>query len=1282
MLFGGAFVASAGIGSEASPLRENPFSEATRLNHAEGSELDVAGRELRRQRAAVDGEAERSYGDELARAQELAELLDGKTPAELEERFSDLVRLYNQDGALAEANARLVEDFAAVRASLVERKMDRVFLERHDAAVAEHEARSIEIAALLAELRAASGEPLARQAALEMVCAWFSLHPAEVRPALGNAEPNPPTRQPIENRIELAELGLDSRGIRLPPTPPARALRGDPEPADLAETPDARFAAAIQGLAASLEGSALRIFNFVRNEIEFDPYVGSRRGAEETLRLRAGNDMDQASLLIALLRVSGIPARYATGRVEMDVEAACSWLGTESPAAAGSILATAGMGGATIYNGSEVVALQCNRVWVEAHLPFSEYRGAGAASGEELWVPLDPAFKRYHNRIGVDPLLVMEFNPDSFIREYFQNLELARIEDVFAMRISAALGAQSPAVTLRENSLARAIARSELPWLPASVPNRLLQRGETFSEIPQERRYGIRFLIQSAGSTLDHSVSLPEIAGRQVTVSYIGATAADVNLIAASGGLFGVSQPWLVKVKPQLRIDGCVVATGSGDIGLGRNQTSRIFFTTPSPESETASIENTLIAGNYEGHAIDTGRVRVDPGNRELACQEDFAGGFLHKLGMRYLELNDRTDRRLASMMQGVVWKGVSNAILSQQVRVIFSGSTPLTFRYAGLSVDADRAGASFFSAYGNGHVYQYGRIRGAQSSQNENLIFETQLGRESVSTIKILSLSALLGIPIYEITPSNAGTVLPLLAQPVAVRNDVIAQLNLGKHVTIPRSQISYFDWGGTGWMQLDPVNGSGGYIISGGISGGATAEEEEAGPGCERVDNVKFEPEAPGNTYSNCQDEPVTIIVTLTGLDEECETVSTRQERVTFTPSSLPTGLHQFRFGSPGDCGCAVDTVTVVIKGSAALFHDTDGRLSAAGILEISNPLSENIRGRLAGGPPTTRWVASAGATPSELTGTDVTFDVAVPPSLVRSSLPNLITIFVAPPAPVSISVEDIAEACGVDVRIYPFSSREFSFAIAIGPSAKKSQSDAADAGQSLGETVQGLESIVRFLDNAQEQLEALRTLARTMRSPVEPPKFAVSSSVSIKDVIAEDKSSNLVTYTLDVGGNVDIGVSWKFPVLTTAMVAVPPPLAEAAIEVMMEGKVGARLAGIADFQRASGWLKAIYPQATLFINVGVGLGARVSVASGIAEISVEASTGLQMAVKVYPQIAGWSLQLGGEWQVEIGGLTAGYKVGALWGLWTSSGSWKLYDPIPYPAEPRKFTILQLPP
>lgn len=68
----------------------------------------------------------------------------------------------------------------------------------------------------------------------------------------------------------------------------------------------------IENLAASMEYDPARIFEFVYNGIEYEHYFGSKRGAHMTLLEGAGNDMDQAALLVALFRAAGHQAGYVS----------------------------------------------------------------------------------------------------------------------------------------------------------------------------------------------------------------------------------------------------------------------------------------------------------------------------------------------------------------------------------------------------------------------------------------------------------------------------------------------------------------------------------------------------------------------------------------------------------------------------------------------------------------------------------------------------------------------------------------------------------------------------------------------------------------------------------------------------------------------------------------------------------------------------------------------------------------------------------------------------------
>jgi Transglutaminase-like superfamily/LVIVD repeat len=76
----------------------------------------------------------------------------------------------------------------------------------------------------------------------------------------------------------------------------------------------------IQSEAAVLGNDPTRIFQFVRDQVGYESYTGALRGARGTLWSMAGNSLDKASLLIALLRVSGIPAQYSSGTLSLALQ--------------------------------------------------------------------------------------------------------------------------------------------------------------------------------------------------------------------------------------------------------------------------------------------------------------------------------------------------------------------------------------------------------------------------------------------------------------------------------------------------------------------------------------------------------------------------------------------------------------------------------------------------------------------------------------------------------------------------------------------------------------------------------------------------------------------------------------------------------------------------------------------------------------------------------------------------------------------------------------------------
>src|SRR5215831_636336 len=169
-----------------------------------------------------------------------------------------------------------------------------------------------------------------------------------------------------------------------------------PTAADLAETIEVKFTPEIKALADSLDKNPVKIYNWVCNNIEFTPTWGSIQGAELCMENRAGNAFDTSSLLIALLRYSGIPARYQMGTIEVPIDKFMNWAGGFTNAeAAASLFASAGVPSVVrrVNQNGQVVSVKLEHAWVKAFVDYAASGGAINKTGDS-WVELDSSFKQ------------------------------------------------------------------------------------------------------------------------------------------------------------------------------------------------------------------------------------------------------------------------------------------------------------------------------------------------------------------------------------------------------------------------------------------------------------------------------------------------------------------------------------------------------------------------------------------------------------------------------------------------------------------------------------------------------------------------------------------------------------------------------------------------------------------------------------------------------------------------------------------------------------------------
>lgn len=83
----------------------------------------------------------------------------------------------------------------------------------------------------------------------------------------------------------------------------------------------------------------LAIYNYVRNNINYEYYGNMRKGAQGTYDSLAGNDVDTACLLAAMLNTAGYETRYVSGTIRVDEELAGSMTGVSDLDTAAKIFA-------------------------------------------------------------------------------------------------------------------------------------------------------------------------------------------------------------------------------------------------------------------------------------------------------------------------------------------------------------------------------------------------------------------------------------------------------------------------------------------------------------------------------------------------------------------------------------------------------------------------------------------------------------------------------------------------------------------------------------------------------------------------------------------------------------------------------------------------------------------------------------------------------------------------------------------------------------------------------
>ncbi len=381
--------------------------------------------------------------------------------------------------------------------------------------------------------------------------------------------------------------------------------------------------------------------------------------------------------------------------------------------------------------------------------------------------------------------------------------------------------------------------------MPCTLQYKTLPGFSEFAQIPDNLRETISFTIPNPSGVstgLNYSTSLPQIAGKKITLSFSPATAADQAVLASyasESGSISSLPAYLINLTPELRIDGQVVATGSS-ITMGTELPFTISLNEPG--IGPSQVNNNVLAGEYFGIGLDSGgmasidtlkakleatKAKLEAQNLDNLTKDDIVGDLLYAAIATYFIDLDTNDEITARSKDIVRYRApsIGMASLKLDVRGIFN--IPTNADSKGIMMDVDRIMQCVFSKDGNmDNVTQYMLSSGMYSSILEHTVPEQLYSQPSapvyaLSAAKALKLANDQGIPIYTINQSNISSILPALQISSEVKSDISNAVNAGKVVTIPESSILYNGWTGYGYIIIDPVTGAGAYMISSGSSG-----------------------------------------------------------------------------------------------------------------------------------------------------------------------------------------------------------------------------------------------------------------------------------------------------------------------------------------------------------------------------------------------------------------------------------------------------------------------------
>ncbi|MBS2009752.1 MAG: hypothetical protein JST01_22040 [Cyanobacteria bacterium SZAS TMP-1] len=377
--------------------------------------------------------------------------------------------------------------------------------------------------------------------------------------------------------------------------------------------------ASIVELARALKNDPQLIFEWVYNNIEWEPGWGVQKGALGALLDGCGNSFDQSMLLVALLRQAGFVANYSLGQIKLTTTQYDAWFGTDSTTNAYCCYYYAQYanipGSAPTWDGTNWNMVM-SHVWVQVVISGTTYL-------------IDPSRKTYTRKTPVASLAtILGYNQTTFLTDaqngatvdasgnFVQNMNATKIAtDLTTMstnlvnyiKNNAVGSAPAGTATMDDVLGGQSIVPITLPFAwsttlayenPGDVPT--IWTGDV--PLTYKTTLQVQYPLSPSGWAIDQTFTSDQLAGGRLTLTFDGT------------------------LHPVLTLNGTVVATGSQAQGAGT--WNSVLLTVnhnayASPVYPQQWWQSFIYAGQYYliGNAWgNLGRGQYDFHNKQLAA--------------------------------------------------------------------------------------------------------------------------------------------------------------------------------------------------------------------------------------------------------------------------------------------------------------------------------------------------------------------------------------------------------------------------------------------------------------------------------------------------------------------------------------------------------------------------------------------------------------------------------------------------------------------------------------